>query len=132
MLLGLEKLRASAAGVRARGQALSLLGAWCKQRDLPVNPLPARASALERASVRSRTEPRFGLALGIPHCPTNGLRAGRRDAPLLRGSARDRDGSPELLHHQRDAPLGLPLAVCARYLREQMPRLANPSIQNDG
>jgi len=50
---------------------------------------------LERASTRARTEPRFGLALGVPHRPANGLRTGRRDAPLLRGSARNRDGPLE-------------------------------------
>src|SRR5438309_4113344 len=94
-------------GVRARGQALPLLGGWRKQ-------------------------PRRGLALGVPHCPTNGLRTGRRDEPLLRGSARNRDGPPESLHHQGDTLLGLPLAVCARYLREQVARLVEPSIQNGG
>src|SRR3989442_7011180 len=103
----LLKLRASPASVRARGQALPLLGGWCKQ-------------------------PRLGLALGVPRCPTNGLRTGRRDAPLRRGSARNRDGPPELLHHQSDALLGLPLAVCARYLPEQVARLVEPSIQNGG
>src|SRR5437667_5286286 len=98
----LLKLRASPASVRARGQALPLLGGCCKQQ-------------------------RLGLALGVPPCPNNGLRTGRRDAPLLRGSARNRDGPPE-----GDALLGLPLAVCARYLREQVARLVEPSIQNGG
>src|SRR5437899_10350977 len=103
----LLKLRASPASVRARGQALPLPGGCCKQ-------------------------PRLGLALGVPHCPTNGLRTGRRDAPLLRGSARNRDGPPESLHHQGDALLGLRLAVRARYLPEQVARLVEPSIQNGG
>src|SRR5438552_18090678 len=54
-----------------------------------------------------------------PDCPANGLRTGRRDEPLLRGRARDRGGPPELPHHQGNAPLRLPLAVCALCLPER-------------
>src|SRR5438034_4443105 len=131
MLLALETPRIAGECPSARA-GCTLAGRVVQAARPAVNPLPAPEMPLERASARSRTEPRFGLALGVPHCPANGLRTGRRDESLLRGSARNRGGPLELIHHQGDAPPCLPLAPCARHLPEQMARPANPSIQNDG
>src|SRR5207248_5863579 len=142
MLLGLKTPRIAGECPSARA-GCTLAGRVVQAARPAVNP-PSGTSVsqiastvrtempLERASAGSRTEPRFGLALGVPHCRANGLRTGRRDESLLRGSARNRGGPLELLHHPGDAPLCLPLAPCARHLPEQMARPANPSIQNDG
>src|SRR5437762_3610199 len=78
----------------------------------------------------SRAEQRFGLAPGVPDRSANRIGTSRRDMSSLRGPSRDGGGPLELLHHQGNAPLRLPLAVRARYLPEQLERPADPSIQH--